>query len=160
LEAGVTGVADHWWTDDDQLLATLGEALRAGDVPGAVVRAGKLAYAAHGIDAQFAALTYDSAVDDGQALAATRAEPARARSLTFGSTTLTIELEVTEDAVLGQLLPPQPGTVQVEVDGGGDETVDVDEAGGFVVSPIPQSPFRLRFRTAAGGSVITGWIPL
>jgi hypothetical protein len=156
----VTGVSDHWWTDDDQLLAALGAALRAGAVPEAVVRAAKRAYAAHGIDAQFAALTYDSALDDGPALAAIRAEPARARSLTFASTTLTIELEVTEDALLGQLLPPQPGVVQVEVDGGGEEMVEVDDAGGFVVSPIPPTPFRLRFRTAAGGSVITGWIPL
>jgi hypothetical protein len=160
LEAGVTGVSDHWWTDDDQLLAALGEALKAGAALDAVLRAGKLAYAAHGIDAQFAALTYDSALDDGPALVAIRAEPARARSLTFGSTTFTIELEVTEDVLLGQLLPPQPGAVQVEVEGGGGETVDLDETGGFVVSPVPRSPFRLRVRTAAGGGVITGWIPL
>jgi hypothetical protein len=152
-------MSDRWWTDDDQLLAALGRAVRAGAVPEEVVDAGKRAYAAHGIDAQFAALTYDSALDDGPVPAAMRAEPARARALTFCSTALTIELEVTEDALLGQLLPPQPGVVDVEVEGGGGTSVEVDDAGGFVVSPIPAAPFRLRCRTA-GASAITGWIPL
>lgn len=152
-------MSDHWWTDDDQLLAALARAVEAGAVPDAVVEAGRRAYAAHGIDAQFAALIYDSALDEGPVLAAVRAEPARARAMTFSSTALTIELEVTEDALLGQLLPPQPGVVDVEVEGGHGRSVDVDEAGGFVVSPLPPTPFRLRCRTAEA-SAITGWIPL
>jgi hypothetical protein len=39
-------------------------------------------------------------------------------------------------------------------------TSPVDEAGFFALEPIPPSPFLLRFRTADGASVMTGWITL
>jgi hypothetical protein len=150
----------RWWMDDDRLLDALGEALRTGPVPKDLIEAGKRAYAAHDIDAQFAALVYDSALDDQPALAATRAEPAFLRAMTFASGGLTIEVEITEDAILGQLLPPHAGVVNVQLAKGEGITVAVDEAGGFVVRPIPSASFRLHCRTAAGVSALTDWISL
>jgi hypothetical protein len=73
---------------------------------------------------------------------------------------LEIELGVAEDAVVGQLLPPQAGTVEIHPARGKRTTETVNQAGGFVIRPIPPTPFRLRFRTAAGVGVVTAWITL
>ena len=92
--------------DDEQLLAALREALEADEaVPPEFIELGKNAYAWHNIDAELAQLTYDS-VHEPDALSL-RAEAASIRALTFTSAHLTIELEVSEDSVLGQVVPAQ-----------------------------------------------------
>jgi hypothetical protein len=90
--------------------------------------------------------------------AATRARRAALRALTFTSASVTIELEIGEDVLLGQLVPPRPGAVEVQVVTGDVVTAEVDEVGGFAVRPLPPASFRLRCRTADGGDVLTGWI--
>jgi hypothetical protein len=153
-------MSSRWWMDDDRLLGALGDALRAGPVPEDLVEAGKRAYAAHDLDAQFAALIYDSARDGEAELVATREEPAFLRAMSFGSAGLTIEIEIGEDAILGQLLPPQAGVVNVQLAKGEGVTIAIDEAGGFVIRPIPSASFRLHCRGAAGVSALTDWISL
>jgi hypothetical protein len=145
--------------DDDELLAALGEAIRAREeVPEWFVETGKNAYAWHNIDAELAQLTYDSSRDQ-DAAAAVRSEAASIRALTFTSARLSIELEVTEGSLVGQIIPPRAGTVEVHTTAGVAST-PVDEIGSFVVDPIPASPFRLRCRTQDGADVLTGWITL
>jgi hypothetical protein len=113
----VTSVDGSWIGDDDRLLAELGEAVRAGRaVPEQFVQIGKAAFAWHDIDAELARLTFDSAPGAGMAAAGAaaaglRSDRAALRSLTFVSSELTIELEVHPDAIRGQVVPPQPGTV-------------------------------------------------
>jgi hypothetical protein len=149
---------DIW--DDEELLALLQEALReAREVPPGFIAAGRSAYAWRGIDAELAQLTYDSE-QDRDAVAGVRAEAASIRALTFTSPHLTIELEVGEDALLGQLVPTGQATVEVLTQAGVTAGLPVDEVGCFAVTPIPATPFRLRCRTAAGASVMTGWITL
>jgi hypothetical protein len=149
---------DIW--DDDQLLALLQDAVREGrEVPPEFTEAGRNAFAWRGIDAELAQLTYDSELDR-DAAAGVRAEAASIRALTFTSPHLTIELEVGDDSLLGQLVPTGEGTIEVLTQGGVTTFIPVDEVGCFPVSPIPASPFRLRCRTAAGPSVVTGWITL
>jgi hypothetical protein len=148
---------DGW--DDEELLAALGEAMKARQaVPGWFVETGKNAYAWHNIDAELAQLTYDSLVDREQA-AAVRSEAASIRALTFTSTRLSIELEVGEGSLLGQIIPPRAGTLEVHTTAGVTSS-PVDEIGCFAVDPIPSSPFRLRCRTEDGADVLTGWITL
>ena len=144
---------------DEQLLAALGEALRARQaVPEWFVEAGKNAYAWHNIDAELAQLTYDSSRDE-DTVAAVRSEAASIRALTFTSSRLSIELEVASDSLLGQIIPPRAGTLEVHTTAGVTSS-PVDEIGCFVVDPIPSSPFRLRCRTQDGADVLTGWITL
>ena len=144
---------------DEQLLAALGEALRARQaVPEWFVETGKNAYAWHNIDAELAQLTYDSSRDE-DTVAAVRSEAASIRALTFTSGRLSIELEVAESSLLGQIIPPRAGTLEVHTTAG-VTCSPVDEIGCFVVDPIPSSPFRLRCRTADGADVLTGWITL
>jgi len=74
---------DSW--DDEELLAALGEAMRARQaVPEWFVETGKNAYAWHDIDAEMAQLTYDSLVDR-ERLAVVRSEAASIRALAFTS---------------------------------------------------------------------------
>jgi hypothetical protein len=146
--------------DDEQLLALLKEARRESrEVPPDFIAAGKNAYAWRGVDAELAQLSYDSERDQDM-LAGVRAEAASIRALTFTAPHLTIELEVDEDALLGQLVPTGEGTIEVQTGAGVIATVRVDEVGCFPISPIPPSPFRLRCRTTDGASVVTGWITL
>jgi hypothetical protein len=148
---------DDW--DDEQFLAALGEALRARQaVPEWFVETGKNAYAWHNIDAELAQLTYDSLVDRERA-AAVRSEAASIRALTFTSPRLSIELEVAESSLIGQIIPPRAGTLEVHTTAGVTSS-PVDEIGCFVVDPIPSSPFRLRCRTEDGADVLTSWITL
>jgi hypothetical protein len=145
--------------DDEQLLAALGEALRARqEVPEWFVETGKNAYAWHNIDAELAQLTYDSETDAARGhVAAVRSETASIRALTFTSARLSIELEVAEGSLLGQIIPPRAGTLEVHTTAG--VTISpVDEIGCFAVNPIPSSPFRLRCRTEDGTDVLTGWV--
>ena len=146
--------------DDEQLLALLKEALQDNQtVPPDFFQTGRNAYAWHGVDDELAQLSYDSE-QDRDAVAGVRAETAPIRALTFTSPHLTIELEVGEDALLGQLVPTGEGTIDVQIQTGVIATVSVDEVGCFPISPIPPSPFRLRCRSTAGPSVVTGWITL
>jgi len=147
--------------DDEQLLAALSKAMRARrEVPEWFVETGKNAYAWHNIDAELAQLTYDSDSDTGRDLAAAvRSEVASIRALTFTSARLSIELEVTSDSLVGQIVPPGPGTLEVHTTAGVTSS-PVDEIGCFAVTPIPASPFRLRCRAEDGADVLTGWITL
>ena len=145
--------------DDEELLAALGEALRAREaVPEWFVETGKNAYAWHNIDADLAQLTYDS-LGDRERAAAVRSEAASIRALTFTSARLSIELEVTEGSLVGQIIPPRAGTLEIHTTAGVTSS-PVDEIGCFAVTPIPASPFRLRCRTEDGTDVLTGWITL
>ena len=146
--------------DDEQLLTALSEAIKARQaVPAWFIEMGKNAFAWHNIDAELAQLTYDSSVDQRVATVM-RSETASIRALTFTSDHLTLELEVTGNSLLGQLLPPRAGTLEIQTREGEISTTYVDEIGCFSVDPIPDSPFRLRCRTADGTDVLTSWITI
>ena len=148
--------------DDEQLLAALRESMRARQaVPDEFVEMGKSAYTWHNIDAELAQLTYDSGREQHRDVAASvRSETASIRALTFTSARLSLELEVTESSLLGQIIPPRAGTIEAQTRAGATTTAPVDEIGCFAVNPIPASPFRLRCRIADGADVLTGWITL
>ena len=149
---------DGW--DDERLLAALGEAMKARQaVPSWFVETGKNAFAWHNIDAELARLTYDSNEDRREA-AVMRSETASIRSLTFTSAHLSLELEVTENSLLGQIIPPRGGALEIQTRANGVGTAEVDEIGCFSLDPIPDSPFRLRYRAPDGTDVLTGWITI
>ena len=145
--------------DDEELLAALGEALRAREqVPEWFIETGKNAFAWHNIDAELAQLTYDSD-NDRERAAVVRSEAASIRALTFTSSRVSVELEVGEGSLIGQIIPPGAGTLEVHTTAGVTSS-PVDDIGSFVVEPIPTSPFRLRLRTEDGADMLTGWITL
>jgi len=127
-------------------------------VPEWFVETGRNAYAWHNIDAELAQLTYDSSRDH-DVVAAVRSEAASIRALTFTSSRLSIELEVAESSLLGQIVPPRAGTLEIHTTAGVTSS-PVDEIGCFAVDPTPTTPFRVRCRTEDGADVLTGWITL
>jgi hypothetical protein len=149
-------VGDGW--DDEHLLGALREAMRARHaVPHEAVETAKGFYAWHNIDAELAQLTYDSSREEDRS-SRVRSETAAVRALTFTSAHLSIDLEVTEGALLGQVMPPEGGTIEAQTRSGMTPTTPVDEIGCFSIEPVPPSPFRLHCRTARGLDVVTGWI--
>src|ERR1700689_4625468 len=115
-------------------------------VPAEFIEMGRNAYAWHNIDAELAQLTYDSD-RDADLVASLRSETASIRALTFTSAPLSIEVEVTEDSLVGQVVPIVPereGTIEVQAKAGATTTTSVDEIGCF----------------ADGTDVLTGWITL
>lgn len=155
-------MSQQWWEDDDQLLAALGEALRPEhDVPAEFTAMAKAAFAWRDIDAELATLTYDSVFEGAEAaLAGSRSESASLRSLTFAAGELTLEIEVTEDALFGQLVPPGPGQAEARTPDGGVVTAVIDQVGGFTIRPVPRGPFRLYCHATNGANVLTKWLTL
>jgi hypothetical protein len=152
-------MAGQWWSDDDQLFEVLRDALtNASEVPPGLVEAGKAVYAWRTIDAELAALTYDSAWDSDEVSVTRAAETAALRRLTFASETLSIELELMPDEILGQVSPPQGGTVRLAAGSDDLGTTPVDELGFFVIRPVPRRPFQITCRTDSGATVLTGWV--
>lgn len=154
---------DDW--DDEQLLEALRESVRVRlAVPPWFAQTARNAYAWFDIDAQLARLTYDSSHD--KELETTlrsvslRSEPASIRALTFTSARLAIELEVTADSLIGQIVPPRQGSLEQESRSGETATVSIDEIGCFWIQPVPDGPFRLRCRTEDGLDVVTNWFTL
>lgn len=153
-------MSDEWWNGDDELLAVVAEALREERaVPAHFIAAGKAAFAWHSLDAELAALTYDSLVDALPAAAATRAERAAIRELTFASRDMKIHVQVTGPSLHGQVVPAQQGEIEVHTEGRAPRMIDVDEHGWFTVAPIPGGSFRLLCRTRSG-TALTDWLAI
>jgi len=147
---------DNW--DDEQLLAALGESLKSRQaVPPWFAETARNAYAWHNIDAELARLTYDSTREQAR-IPSIRSETASIRALTFTSEHLTIECEVNDNTLLGQIIPPREGTIQTQTRDGSTTETPVDQIGCFTIDPIPASPFRLHCHTTDGADVLTGWI--
>jgi hypothetical protein len=153
----VTFMPSVWWDDDASLLAELDEAwYSAQQVPAEFIEAGKAVWVPPDLDAELAQLIYDSQREP----AGVRTDTAELRALTFASATQTIELEVAENGLLGQLVPPCRSHIEVQLRDGGTTSASADELGFFTIPTVPGSAFRLRYRTAGGVEVITSWITI
>ena len=142
---------------DDALLAELGEVLCMDDQPPAdVIDAAKGLLTWRTVDAELAALTFDSLLDDEPA--AVRSTAVAPRLLTFEAGGTTIEVEVEVDAggsrrLVGQVVPPRSGDLELVADGRTGR-VPVDDIGRFVIA-LPDEPGRIRLRLTVGGRDIS-----
>ncbi|MFJ4804494.1 hypothetical protein [Streptomyces murinus] len=111
------------------------------------------AYALHDLDARIAELTFDSLVDALPVRGVTDAP----RMLTFRAGALTVDIEVTGEGLIGQVLPP--GSARIEVLGGpgAARPVAVDSLGRFLSDDPPCGPFALRLRTGTE-VIVTEWL--
>jgi hypothetical protein len=147
------------WSDDEDLLDDLGEAVRAtAPLAGKVAdhAVGALSWRTIDEELLLASLTFDSSLEPVQG---TRAEPDDARVLVFTSTPLSVELEVMGGHTVGQILPPGPGEILVETSDGAEYRVSADDSGFFELPSLPDGPVRLRCDTPTG-RVVTDWVRL
>ena len=143
----------------NEWLVLLGDVLReCRDELPYVVEAGRAAYTWRTIDAELAAVTYDSRSDD-PSIAVTRSrENPPLRTLSFECPSLTIELEIGPKRVLGQLVPAGGAEMILTQRDGVRSAVPVDEIGCFTIEPLPDLSFRLE--VSHEPKVVTDWITL
>ncbi|WP_155059329.1 hypothetical protein [Streptomyces blattellae] len=124
-------------------------------VPAELRRSAVEAYALRDLDARLAELTFDSLVDAIPVRGVTDAP----RMLTFRSGDVTVDVEVTGQGLLGQVLPPQSASIEV-LSGrpaASPTTLTADDLGRFTSDAPPAGPFALRLRTG-GQLVVTEWL--
>ncbi|MBC9725901.1 hypothetical protein [Streptomyces sp. TRM68367] len=111
------------------------------------------AFALRDLDARIAELTFDSLTDAIPVRGA--ADPPR--MLTFRAGDVTVDVEVSAQGLIGQVLPPQPA--RIEVLGGPQQAaaLTADDMGRFTGDPPPAGPFALRLR-AGRDVVVTEWL--
>jgi hypothetical protein len=111
------------------------------------------AFALHDLDARIAELTFDSLVD---------AIPVRGamdvpRMLTFHAGGVTVDVELTAQGLMGQVLPPQTAGIEVLSGPQAGSPLTTDDMGRFTYAEPPAGPFALRLRTGEG-VLVTDWL--
>lgn len=146
------------WSDDE-LLRELHAALQEPPVDESVIRAAQGAFAWRTVNADLELLS----LDEGSMLtddALVRGSgPGAMRRLVFHGERLTVEVEIDEIGIVGQLTPPQPGQVTLLTADGPQATTQADDVGCFAL-PLPASgPVRLDCKVGAEG-FITEWVTI
>ena len=144
--------------DDDLLAAELGEALATSrDVPPEWREAARAAFAWRTIDAELLALVHDSALETGVAVRGV----AGPRVLSFAGGDLSLEVELTDRQVMGQLTSPGPGLGEVTFESadGRQRSTPTDDSGFFVLDGEDHGLVRFSVR-AEGASFVTEWFVL
>lgn len=145
------------WSDDD-LLRELGAALREEPVDETAIRAAEAAFTWRTVDAELEIIALDA--DSGLVgTAQVRGRPDPPRTLTFHGERVGAELEIDEDGLIGQLIPPGSGQVTLVTADGPQETTLTDEVGGFTLPRPPPGPMRLEC-TLGADHFITEWMTL
>jgi hypothetical protein len=145
--------------DDDQLLRLLGEVLDEDDpVPADALALALSAADLADLDAEVADLVFDSLLDD-QAVALRAGGDGEVRSLTFAAGDRTIEVDLTDDDLVGRVAPPGADPLVLGVvQAGRRQEVTTDSLGRFR-STVRPGPLRLVFSDADAGSLlVTPWI--
>lgn len=148
----------QWDRSDDDLMGELREAVaEARSVPPDLLEAAKAAFTWKTVDEELEmlALSYDSAMADAALVRGGTAE----RMLVFESEDLTIELEVGDEVVMGQVVPTRPGRAILEDPRGTLQETEADDGGFFLFRRPTTSPVRVKW-IADDTRVVTEWVPL
>jgi hypothetical protein len=151
-------VSSPRWSDDE-LLHELRAALEEAAVDDSIVRAAQAALTWLTVDTDLELLGL--AVDSPQANGAiVRGSGSRApRTLAFHGERLSVEIEIDEAGIVGQLTPPQPGQITLVTADGPQATTQADDVGYFAFSLPASWPVRLDCRLG-GDRFITEWVNL
>ncbi|MFD7689262.1 hypothetical protein [Streptomyces sp. NPDC059781] len=122
-------------------------------LPPALLQIAVDAYALHDLDARVAELTFDSLVDAIPVRGATDVP----RMLTFTAGEVTLDVEVTAEGLMGQVLPPRPARVEVLGGPQPGAPLTADDLGRFTTATPPSGPFALRLHTD-DDVVVTEWL--
>jgi len=162
-------------SEDEHLVSELRRLAAAIDpVPDIVRAASHAAIGTRHLDRELAVLVADSAADNADADRDlyTAFEPVRkastgsqtSRLLTFATDELQVDLEVTElgDALelIGQVTGVPIEDCVLEYASGRRLAIEVDGLGRFIASGAEHGVVRARFRSTAGGQVMTAWVTL
>lgn len=143
---------------DDVAYDLLAEELRraAGildPVPAQLRQIAVEAFTLHDLDARIAELAFDSVVDAIPVRGATDVP----RMLTFHAGGVTVDVELSAQGLMGQVLPPQTADIEVLSGPQAGSPLTTDDMGRFTHGEPPSGPFALRLRTG-GGVLVTDWL--
>ena len=146
--------------DDEQLMAELSAAVAEQRLvpPGAFDDATG-AFQLRGLDQELALLTilYDSLLDQ-QSLVRGAAH-ATIRTMTFTRGQFSLEIEVTDDTIIGQVLPQQSANVTLATRQATVASTDSDEWGSFLLPRPAGGAVRLIWQTGSE-KLATDWFTL
>ncbi len=149
-----TGVGDGPGVEEELLEEELRQAASLLDpVPPALLQSAVDAFALRDLEARVAGLTFDSLVD----AIPVRGAAAAPRMLTFTAGEVTLDVELTEDGLIGQVLPPAPARIEVLTGPRPSTTATADDMGRFTAPVTPSGPFALRLHTT-DETVMTEWL--
>jgi hypothetical protein len=149
----------QWDRSDDDLMGELKEALEeARSVPPDLAEAAKAAFTWRTVDEELEMLTlsYDSAMAD---TALVRGAGSPERMLVFESEDLTMELEVGDEVLMGQVVPTGPGRAILQDPQGTLQETEADDGGFFLFRRPTTSPIRVKWVSGETG-MVTEWVPL
>lgn len=146
-------------TTDDELLARLRHVLDAVDEPR--MRSTDAAKAAIGwrdIDAELAQLVFDSRVDEADHDLVMRGDAAETRQLTFSTDDVTIDIELGNGGLVGQVIPVGSARVELVQRDAQPRVTETDEFGAFSIDEIQAGPTTIVVRATDGTwSVRAAW---
>ncbi|MCA2201910.1 hypothetical protein ACWDLL_20785 [Streptomyces griseoincarnatus] len=149
-----TGLGDGPGVEEELLEEELRQAASLLDpVPPALLQSAVDAFALRDLEARVAGLTFDSLVD----AIPVRGAAAAPRMLTFTAGEVTLDVELTEDGLIGQVLPPAPARIEVLAGSRPATTATADDMGRFTAPVTPSGPFALRLHTT-DETVMTEWL--
>jgi hypothetical protein len=163
---GTEAERTSWASDDEALLDRLSEIVNIEDVPPAILlELAKQSFGLRMVEFELATLTADSDVDTTAVVVRDGRSERGPRLLTFESSTLTVEIEVSGSGrhrrLFGQIDPPgvarievrQPSTPQ-------PRSIDTDDRGRFVVENLAAGPISLTCHQSGRLPVVTEWTGL
>ncbi len=148
---------------DEALLAQLGAAVAEDGPPPEIVAAAKAAFTWRTIDAELAALAYDT-LEESVPAGVRGASASRALTFEAGSAVIEIEVESAGEVrrLEGQVVPAAVARLELHrVDGAEPMGLAIDELGRFRADGVRPGQLRLlcRFLDQAGGAtLLTEWV--
>ncbi len=147
--------------DDEQLMAELSAAVAERQlVPPGAFEDATGAFQLRGLDQELALLTilYDSLLDQQQSLVRGAAH-ASIRTMTFTRGEFSLEIEVNEDTIIGQVLPPQSANVTLATRQATVASTGSDAWGSFLLPRPAGGAVRLIWQTGSE-KLVTDWFTL
>jgi hypothetical protein len=147
------------WADDDALLNELRGALAEEAVDAGMIEAAQAVFTWRTVDAELEVLGLDA--EAAGTVPARGAGPGAesARRFKFRGERLSVEAEIDEEGIVGQLIPPGAGQVTLVTADGPSAVTRTDEVGGFALPPPPLGPIRLDCRLGTD-HFVTEWISI
>jgi len=143
--------------NDDELLRELRAALQESPVDEGVIRAAQAAFTWRTVDDDLELLSLDAGFGLTADALVRGGGAGGPRTLAFHGERLSVEIEIDEAGIVGQLTPPRPGQVTLVTADGPQATTQADDIGCFIFPPPTAGPLRLDCRLG-DGHFITDWV--
>ena len=130
------------WTDDE-LLRELRAALREPPVEERLIRAAQAAFTWRTVDADLEILSLESELAMSDTVMVRDAGQAAPRVFAFHGDRLSVEIEIDDGGIVGQLTPPGAARITLVTPDGPQAAADADEVGYFSLPVPPPGPMRL-----------------